>query len=418
MGKMPEMQEWELKIDEAEKKLNLRWYSSEDICPEESAEKDIIKYIAENEPESYLDVIEKHYSWPVFYHLSDIRKNILNWYPFRKEASVLEIGCGCGAITGLLCDRCRQVTAVEVSKQRALATQLRCREKKNLEVIVGNLDDIKFDKKFDYITLIGGMACQGTYTNSEHPYKDFLIKLKSFLKDDGKLLLAIENKYGVKYWCGAVEEHSGIPFDGLNQYKLSGGKTRTFAREELKELLEESGYKSTYFYYPMPDYKLPQVIYSEKYMPRNGYVENSVPYYIPSNSTLVSMEDELYEDMVKNNVFEFMANSFLVECSPLSAEESEANRIVYALLNCHRKKEYRIGTLIKDSGKVIKFSLEAAEDSCGHLRVILQNLEKLKNRGLRIWPYRLEGERLYTDFTELPMLEDVLREAAAKGIRI
>lgn len=60
-----------------------------------------------------------------------------------------------GAITGVLCDECRDVTAVELSRKRATATLLRCREKENLEIIVGNLNDIVFDKKFDYITLIG-----------------------------------------------------------------------------------------------------------------------------------------------------------------------------------------------------------------------------------------------------------------------
>lgn len=36
--------------------------------------------------------------------------------------------------------------------------------------------------------------------------------LKPFLKENGKVLLAIENKFGLKYWCGAAEDHTGIPF--------------------------------------------------------------------------------------------------------------------------------------------------------------------------------------------------------------
>lgn len=74
---------------------------------------------------------------------------------------MLEIGSGCGAITRLLCDKCRKVTAVELSRRRATATQLRCRGKNNLEVIAGNLNDIEFAEKFDYITLIGVLEYQG-----------------------------------------------------------------------------------------------------------------------------------------------------------------------------------------------------------------------------------------------------------------
>ena len=41
--------------------------------------------------------------WPGLYHFSPVRQNILGWYPFKKDASVLEIGAGCGAISGVLC---------------------------------------------------------------------------------------------------------------------------------------------------------------------------------------------------------------------------------------------------------------------------------------------------------------------------
>ena len=104
--------------------------------------------------------------------MTHLRKNILNWYDFNKESDALEIGCGLGAVTSVLCGKCKTVTAVELSKRRATAAWLRCREKENLEIIVGNLNDIQFEKKFDYITLIGVLEYQGSYTNSENPYKD------------------------------------------------------------------------------------------------------------------------------------------------------------------------------------------------------------------------------------------------------
>ena len=176
---MTERPEWEQKIEEAAGKLNLKWYQNEDKYSDGDVENDIIKYIAQNEPENYTGVITEHFSWPVFYHLTNIRKNLLNWYPFEEQASLLEVGCGCGALTALFCDKCRKVTAVELSKRRATATRLRCREKDNLEVVVGDLNDIEFEEKFDYITLIGVLEYQGAFTDSSHPYKDFLLKIKS-----------------------------------------------------------------------------------------------------------------------------------------------------------------------------------------------------------------------------------------------
>ncbi len=409
---MTERPEWEQKIEEAAGKLNLKWYQNEDKYSDGDVENDIIKYIAQNEPENYTGVITEHFSWPVFYHLTNIRKNLLNWYPFEEQASLLEVGCGCGALTALFCDKCRKVTAVELSKRRATATRLRCREKDNLEVVVGDLNDIEFEEKFDYITLIGVLEYQGAFTDSSHPYKDFLIKIKSLLKEDGKLLIAIENKCGAKYWCGAAEDHSGIPFDGLNQYQFSGGKVRTFAKDELVDLLEKSGYKNSFFYYPLPDYKLPTVVYSEEYIPKNEYMDNMVPYYIPSDKTLVIEEMGLYKDIIQNHVFDFMANSFLVECKASASPKEE--RVIFALLNSHRKKKYRTGTLIENTGKAAKFALEQNGDADQHLAAVLNNTNRMESMGLKTLPHKMEGNRVLTDFTELPTLEEVLRDAAVK----
>lgn len=398
---------------EIKPKLNLDWYKGQDSYSDGDVETDIIRLILENEPEDYGKAIIENYSWPVYYHLTHTRQNLLNWYPFKADASILEIGCGIGAMTSLLCDRCRTVTAVELSKRRALGAQLRCREKDNLEIIVGNLNDIEFQDKFDYITLIGVLEYQGTYTDSDNPYKDFLCKAKSLLKEDGKLLIAIENKYGVKYWCGAAEDHTGIPFDGLNQYKLSGRRVRTFAKKELEQLLEESGFMNPFFYFPMPDYKLPTVVYSEKYLPGNEVLENVLPYYAPSSQTLLVEEEELYKDIVKNGVFDFFANSFLVECSASIAKRGmEEEKTIFALLGSKREREYRIGTMINTAGHAIKFPLNDNIYVYNHLTQIMKNMEKLADRNIKILPYRQDGTKLVSEYQESLLLEDILRYAS------
>lgn len=290
--------------------LNLKWYRDNDLYSDGPVEDLVIKIIAENEPEKYTEAILKNMNWPVYYYLTHLRKNILNWYPFEKSGSVLEIGCGMGAITNMLCEKCHDVTAVELSKRRATATLLRCREKENLEIIVGNLNDIQFEKKFDYITLIGVLEYQGTFTDTENPYLDFLVGIKKLLKPDGKLLVAIENKYGLKYWCGAGEDHTGIPFEGMNQYTISNSVAKTFARKELEDLIKSSGFAHTFFYYPMPDYKLPTVVYSQDRLPEDDNMHNLLPYYIPDNTTLVADEMGIYKDIIENDVFGFLPIPF------------------------------------------------------------------------------------------------------------
>ncbi|MBP3205364.1 MAG: class I SAM-dependent methyltransferase [Lachnospiraceae bacterium] len=380
--------------------FNLKWYQNKDMYSEGEVEDMIIRLIAQNVPEDYVDAIYDHYSWSTFYHLSHVRQNILNWYPFQKDAEVLEIGCGMGAITGMLCDKVSNVTAVELSQRRAIAALLRCRRKENLEIIVGNLNDIKFEKKFDYITLIGVLEYQGSYTNGDNPYLDFLKKIKSLLKPNGRLLIAIENQYGLKYWCGSMEDHTGVPFDGINGYGLTDRKVRTFSRKALKDMIEKSGFLYTFFYYPMPDYKLPTVIYSEKKLPTDSNMQNMQPYYIPNNSTLIADETEIYQDLINNNVFEFFANSFLVECTNSEID----THITFVSINTARVEEYRIGTRIIEENTVEKFMIS---NSIGrtHLDTIKRNAETLSKRGIHVVPGKYGNDFLVFKYIKNELLE-------------
>ena len=159
-------------------KVNYDFYTGQDTYCDGEVEKDIINYLKEQGEENYQEIFKKDVRWPVFYHITPIRKNIVNWYPFKENSEVLEIGAGMGAITGILCDKAKQVTSVELSKQRASAIEARCQDKENLEIIVGNFNDIKFDKKFDYITLIGVLEYAPIYTNTDNPFHDFLVQIK------------------------------------------------------------------------------------------------------------------------------------------------------------------------------------------------------------------------------------------------
>lgn len=155
----------DLRALEIKPQWNIQWYNQNDEYSEEDIEDEMIRIIAETEDNNYSEAISNHFTWSTYYHLSPIRQNVVNWYPFKEGAEILEIGCELGAVTEVLCERCEKVTAVELSKRRATATLLRCRKKENLEVIVGNFKDIKFEKKFDYITLLGVLEYQGCYTD-------------------------------------------------------------------------------------------------------------------------------------------------------------------------------------------------------------------------------------------------------------
>lgn len=388
--------------------FNTSFYKGEDLYSDGDVENEVIKIIAANPDTDYEEAISNNYSWPVFYHLTRIRQNLLNWYPFKEQSDVLEIGCGMGAITELLCKKCNSVTAVELSKRRATATYLRCREYDNLEVIVGNLNDIQFNKKYDYITLIGVLEYQNNFTSSSNPFKDFLAKIKQLLKPDGKLIIAIENKYGLKYWCGAPEDHSGIPYDGINNYAYSN-IAKTFSKKQLERLVKSVGFNNTYFYYPLPDYKMPQVVYSEGYLPKNGSIDNWVPYYVPNGMSLVCDEKDVYGDLVDNDVFEFFANSFMVECS---VNDEEIGKIQYAVSSPFRKKDYNIITVYSKKEGFCKI---ADSNSIEALKIIDLNHKQLKKRGLSVSDTNIIGNLMHIEKVEgIPLTELLLKAFVQK----
>lgn len=370
--------------------FNTSFYSGSDLYSDGDIEDKIISLIASNPDTDYEETISRNYSWPVFYHLTRIRQNLLNWYPFNSDSDILEIGCGMGAITELLCQKASSVTAVELSKKRATATYLRCRSYDKLEIIVGNLNDIHFNKKYDYITLIGVLEYQNNFTNSDNPFVAFLNTIRKLLKPDGKLLIAIENKYGIKYWCGAPEDHSGIPFDGINNYNFSN-IARTFSKAELDSIIKKSGFKNLYFYYPLPDYKMPQTIYSEKYLPKTGSIDNWIPYYSINNNSMISDEKHLYNDIVDNNVFEFFANSFLVECS---ISNTELGEIDYAVSSPFRNAQFDI---ITTHSKKRGFCKTATHKSIELLHTINDNHKELASRGLHVCKTSLENDTLISE---------------------
>ncbi|MDO9542454.1 MAG: methyltransferase, partial [Kiritimatiellia bacterium] len=100
-------------------------------------------------------VLHQDKRWPVLYHLSPERRNLLEWFPFKNDGKLLEIGAGCGALTGLFAEKVDKVTAIELSARRSRIICERYRKIENLEIIAGNICDLKFEGKFDYITLIG-----------------------------------------------------------------------------------------------------------------------------------------------------------------------------------------------------------------------------------------------------------------------
>lgn len=290
--------------------VNLDYYAGHDAYSDGDIEDKILDFCRRGL--TFQQALAEDDSWPVVYHLSPVRENLLSWYPFEKGCRILEIGAGCGAVTGVLCDHGGDVVASELSKKRAEILATRHQHRENLRVYVGNLNEVRFCKPFDVVTLVGVLEYAARFTDGPRPYIDFLKKIKSLIRPGGRLLIAIENRFGLKYWSGAPEDHTSLFFDGIEGY-LRGDQARTFSRSELAEQINFAGLRIEQFYYPMPDYKMPIQIFSDRALPNRGDLESHVPNYQANRFRLFD-EEAAFEGLIDLGLFAFFANSFFVDC--------------------------------------------------------------------------------------------------------
>lgn len=290
-------------------KLDMQFYSGLDEYSDGDIEEKMLRIVRDShdiEIECY-----KTDDFPVYYHLSKERELIIEPMLIDKSESVLEIGAGCGAVTGALCRYAQKVDCIDLSRRRSLINAYRHKDCDNLTLYVGNYEDIELERKYDVITLIGVLEYANYYIHSNSPYIDFLSGLNKNLKDDGRIYIAIENRLGAKYFSGCKEDHNGEAFSGIEGYQKSI-KARTFSYYELRNLCFNSGFKKLRFYYPYPDYKFPLQIFSDKYLPPKGSLVMKGSNYV---SPRIACFDELkfLNSLSGKEEFRMFANSFLVE---------------------------------------------------------------------------------------------------------
>lgn len=293
-------------------KLNYDCYSGKDLYSDGAVEETLLNIAKNNDEESLNSVIAKREDWAVLYHFSHVRQNIIEPVEITKDMKVLEIGSGCGAITGALAKKAKDVTCIELSEKRSFINANRNRKFGNIEIRLGNFQDVEknLKDKYDIITLIGVFEYGENYIDGDRPYEQFLKIISSHLSENGKIVIAIENKYGLKYWAGCQEDHFGGFFEGIEGYSKTKG-VRTFSIDELENIIEKSGCEIENVYYPYPDYKLPRVIYSRDYLPKVGELKLNIENY-DRERVLLFDENKVYNEIIRDGKFEQYSNSYLL----------------------------------------------------------------------------------------------------------
>ncbi len=355
-------------------RLDLTHYPGEDLYCDGESEDELLAIARDCAAVEYQRIIEERKSWEVLYHLSPLRENIVEWLPIGGAMKVLEVGSGCGAITGALSRKAGEVTCVELSKKRSLINAYRHMDAENVTIHVGNFQDVEPDLPcdYDYICLIGVFEYAQAYIGSQTPYEDFLKIIKKHLKPDGHIAIAIENKFGLKYWAGCREDHLGTYFAGIEDYP-QGGVVRTFTRDGLLAIAKRCGFSETQMYYPYPDYKFMTTLYSDRRLPKQGELSNNIRNFDRDRLVLFD-EKRVFDSVIREGQFPLFSNSYLLLLGPALSEE-------YIKYSNDRKEEFQIKTLQKSTefGPVIeKHPLSKRAEK--HMEDTVKAYEKLSER--------------------------------------
>jgi SAM-dependent methyltransferase len=293
--------------------------------------------------------------WPSSYHLSKSRANALR--PFAQliqgASSILEIGAGCGAVTRFLGETGASVVAVEGSRQRAKLVRLRTRDLTNVSVVAEEALMFTADRQFDLVTLVGVLEYAACFIHEPDAAVKLLQHAHKLVRPGGALLLAIENKYGLKYFAGYPEDHLGVPMAGIEDRYRSGG-VRTFGLDELRQMLRRVGFSCSEFFGAFPDYKFTKSVVRQRawdhpFFDAGNLVAQASEQDPQRPASLYFNQGRVWGHLGSSGAAMNLANSFLILARPDARSPTVDSTWIGWSFNTTRKSEFCVETSFCES---------------------------------------------------------------------
>jgi cytidyltransferase-like protein len=306
---------------------------------------------------------------------------LLGWYDWDRDRKILYIGREDDLYAGFFADGGYDNDILEISE----LTEQWASEHTGL---------------YGYIVSIAYLEC------TAEPVEKLRI-MKQVLKADGNLLLGMNNRLGLRYFCGDRDPHTGRYFDGIDGYtqvtaavdtavpnadmdkdKVSGraGHAGCCSRAEIKRMLISSGWTRTGFYSVLPGLKDASLLFAEDYLPKEDLSSRVFPSYNDPDSIFLN-EQGLYPALVEEGLFHGMANAYLIECSA----DGVLQDALQVTSSMGRGREDAMYTIIRGNGTVEKKAVYP--EGTASLKSMHEHDEELKKRGLKVVDSRVEDNR-------------------------
>ncbi len=331
-------------------------------------------------------------SMDIIPQVKELQKGLIAWYDFRRESKVLYIGYEQDPICDYLMD---MTGCIYDDKGEQIG--------KHLSVtVVPDTQSVNegFYKKhansFDYIVCVDLLELQ------ENPCLA-LSYWKTMLKEDGICLLGMNNRMGIRYFCGDRDRYTDRNFDGVENYRRVYMKSedifrgRMYAKFEIEQMLNRVGFAKNRFYSVLSNLENPSHLLAYDYMPNEDLANRLYPsYYSPE--TVFLEEESLYQSLLSNGMFHSMANAYLVEAS--YSDEGRMSDALQITSSMERSRKDALFTIIHEDGVVEK--KPAYPEGKEKMKRMISYAEDLRRHGLKVIEMELVNNSIHMPYIEAP----------------
>jgi len=214
---------------------------------------------------------------------------------------------------------------------------------------------------FDYIVIYG-----------KEKYDYVIATLTEYLSQDGKLIIAGNNSFGIKNWCRYNSQRE------INSLITTNIK-------QIKNELYNNNLNNTNIFYAFPNYQEAELIVNEKFNIQKNHIEKYNPD-ITEKEIKIFDEISTLKNIIKNQpeAIELFTNSFLIEAS----KQEIKTDIKYVSYNNCRNEKYRLITLIKDD---VVQKMPANEAATEQIEQMQKTINNIKENGINLLDYEENG---------------------------
>lgn len=310
--------------------------------------------------------------------IRELGKGLLKWIDFQANTRALVVGTQKG----------QEQLFVEVLEEYGVNTDIL------------SVDTILHKEKkeiYDFIIISTELEKEkAKISGNGNPVEELLEVAKGLLKTDGRLFICVENRLGIRYFCGDKDPYTERNFDSIENYRRIGvNNTQTlqgklYSKAEIVDLLEQSGFVYHKFYSVFPELIAPQILISEDYYPTEELNIRIFPQY-HSPDTIFLEEEHLYTTLMENKLFHSMANGFFIECAYTKEGKENFESANQVTISMDRGKEDALCTIITEDNMVMKKP------------IYVEGEKKLKN---------LKENQIYLSQHEVPMVLGKIKDGS------